>query len=112
MSSLIPMQLDPLVLAESFVAQATPAHARAMENTAALGSRIVELSAARRDADAALEAKRRSSAAALRDVKLVAARMVQERESTILSLKRQLTEVSRVLADDSVGPPSAQNNGV
>ncbi len=103
-------QLDPLLLAEAFVSESAPAHARAMENAAALGARIVELSAARRDADAALEAKRRSSAAALRDVKLVAARMVQERESTILSLKRQLTEVSHALADDGAGPASPHGN--
>lgn len=91
--------MDPLLDAENYLSATAPAHARALAHVAALGARVSELSAARNDADAALEAKRRSSAAALRDVKLVAARMVQEREASIIGLKRQLADVSRALAE-------------
>lgn len=79
---------DPLAAAEAFLAAAAPADARAHATLAALGERVASLCAARDAAEGALDAKRRASAGALRDVKLVAARMVQDREAAISALKR------------------------
>ena len=95
---------DPLSRAEAHVSSITASHLHALSQVDALGVRVVELSAARDAADAsrdaataALDAKRNASANAMRDVKLVAARMVQDREAQILSLKRELAAVAPVV---------------
>ena len=97
------MEEDQLSRAEAHSSSINASHLRALSQVDALGVRVVELSAARDEADAsrdaatsALDAKRNAATSAMRDVKLVAARMVQDRESQILSLKRELAAVAPV----------------
>lgn len=94
-------RVDPLSVAEAHLSSIDSSHFRALSQADALGTRIADLSLARDTADAArdaatsaLDEKRKSASAAMRDVKLVAARMVQDRETQILALKRALAKES------------------
>jgi hypothetical protein len=103
------LSFDALACAEAYIAEGSAAHARALSICDSFGARVAELSAARDAAEAAsdkataaLDAKRGAAAQAMRDVKLVAARMVQDREAHITALKRSLMAAeSRLVSLDS-----------
>jgi NACalpha-BTF3-like transcription factor len=86
---------DSLLAAEHFLASISSSHVSLLGDLRALREslqhRVSALEAAKVAAETALDEKRKSYANNLRDVKMVAARMVQDREAAILALKRQLT---------------------
>jgi len=76
-----------LEAAEAYVAALDEGqHQQALLMLAALRQRFTETLEAREAAVAQLEAKKRQYATSLQSVKLVSARMIQEREAYILSL--------------------------
>lgn len=100
----VPPSFDALTCAEAYISEGSSAHARALSLCDSFGARVAELSVARDAAEAAsdkataaLDAKRGAAAQALRDVKLVAARMVQDREAHITALKRSLADAQQRL---------------
>ena len=79
--------MPSLESAEAYVAALDAGqHQQTLLMLAALRQRFTETLEARDAAVTALETKRKSYAASLQSVKLVSARMIQEREAYILSL--------------------------
>ena len=81
---------DALLAAERYLVATGERHASALLALAALRERFQDVAAERDAAASRLDAKRRAYAASLRDVKVVSARMIQEREEEIAELRRRV----------------------
>ena len=78
--------MSALERAEAYVAALDNGHQETLLQLAALRQRFTETLAERDAAVSTLEAKKRQYASSLQSVKLVSARMIQEREAFILTL--------------------------
>lgn len=77
-----------LASAEAYLASSLPAHNFAIQSLSASQSNLAALTGQVAALSAKLEDKKRAYAASLRDVKMVSARLIQEREAEIFALKR------------------------
>ena len=84
----VPMP-SALQSAEQYVSSLEEEHGRTLLMLSALQQRFLETVESREEAVAALEKKRKQYSSSLQSVKLVSARMIQEREAHILSLAQQ-----------------------
>jgi hypothetical protein len=78
--------MSALERAEAYVSALDNGHQETLLQLAALRQRFTETLAERDAAVSTLEAKKRQYASSLQSVKLVSARMIQEREAFILTL--------------------------
>ena len=85
-----------LAEAEAYLASSAQRTSVAIAALAHVAPRVAELMAARDASEVRVSAAQADAAAALKDFKLVASRMVQDREATVLGLKRQLAAAQGV----------------
>jgi hypothetical protein len=83
------MEVEDLERAEEYVASLEDGHERVLLMLAAFRERFLEIMRGRDMAVSALAVKKTQYAASLQSVKLVSARMIQEREAFILSIAKQ-----------------------
>lgn len=99
--------MDALTEAEAYLTSSAQRTAVAVAALSHVAPRVAELQQRSDASDARLATAQADAAASLKDFKVVAARMVQDREAAVSSLRKQLAAVQAPGAGDASAPAAA-----